>query len=149
MKNLGVYMAIFFLIYSGVMFWESLSMDYYSEYGPGPGLLPLWVSGLIFVLSVAYLVMSFKKEIILLTNVLPKGEGFINVVVCMGSLVLFMVLVPFTGFLIGSTVTLFILFWRGYKWYLSLGLSASIAFIIFWVFGVMLQVPLPVNELGW
>lgn len=149
MKNISVYMAVFFLLFSGVMFWESLSMSYYSEYGPGPGLLPLWVSGIIFVLSVVYLVTAFKKDIILFAHVLPKGEGLVNVLVCMGSLVLFMVLVPLTGFLIGSTVTLFILFLRGYKWYWSLGFSASVAFIIFWVFGVMLQVPLPVNDLGW
>ncbi|WP_248928410.1 tripartite tricarboxylate transporter TctB family protein [Paenibacillus hamazuiensis] len=149
MKNLGVYMALFFILFSGIMFWESLSMDYYSEYGPGPGLLPLWVSGFIFVLSIVYLVVALKKEIILFSKILPKGEGLVNVLVCAGSLILFMIIVPFAGFLIGSAVTLFILFMRGYRWYWSAGLSVSIAFIIFWVFGVILQVPLPVNDLGW
>ncbi|NOU92591.1 hypothetical protein GC093_05020 [Paenibacillus sp. LMG 31456] len=149
MKNLGVCMAVFFLLFSGIMFYESLSMDYYSEYGPGPGLLPLWVSGLIFVLSLIYLVIAIKKDIILFSQILPKGEGLINVLVCVGSLILFMIIVPFAGFLIGSTITLFLLFMRGYKWYWSLGLSASIASIVFWVFGIILQVPLPVNDLGW
>jgi len=149
LKNLGVCMAVFFLLFSGIMFWESLSLDYYSEYGPGPGLLPLWVSGLIFVLSLIYLGIALKKEIILFSDVLPKGEGFINVMVCVGSLVLFMIIVPFAGFLISSTITLFILFKRGYRWYWSLGLSASVAFIVFWIFGIVLQVPLPVNDLGW
>ncbi|ALS21117.1 tripartite tricarboxylate transporter TctB family protein [Paenibacillus naphthalenovorans] len=149
MKNLGVYMAVFFLLYSGIMFWESLSMDYYSEYGPGPGMLPRWVSGLTFVFSIIYLVISLKKDIILFSRILPKGEGLINVLVCAGSFILFIIIAPLLGFLIGSTITLFLLFMRGYKWYWSLGLSASISFIVFWVFGILLQVPLPVNDLGW
>jgi len=149
LKNLGVYMAVFFLLYSGIMFWESLSMDYYSEYGPGPGMLPRWVSGLTFVFSIIYLVISLKKDIILFSRILPKGEGLINVLVCAGSFILFIIIAPLLGFLIGSTITLFLLFMRGYKWYWSLGLSASISFIVFWVFGILLQVPLPVNDLGW
>ncbi|WP_375162508.1 tripartite tricarboxylate transporter TctB family protein [Paenibacillus sp. Pae15] len=142
-------MAVFFLLYSGIMFWESLSMDYYSEYGPGPGMLPRWVSGLTFVFSIIYLVISLKKDIILFSRILPKGEGLINVLVCAGSFILFIIIAPLLGFLIGSTITLFLLFMRGYKWYWSLGLSASISFIVFWVFGILLQVPLPVNDLGW
>ncbi|WP_174350799.1 tripartite tricarboxylate transporter TctB family protein [Paenibacillus sp. JMULE4] len=80
---------------------------------------------------------------------MPKGEGLINVLVCAGSFILFIIIAPLLGFLIGSTITLFLLFMRGYKWYWSLGLSASISFIVFWVFGILLQVPLPVNDLGW
>jgi putative tricarboxylic transport membrane protein len=149
LKNLAFYMSLFFLLFGGIMFWESLTMDYFSEYGPGPGLLPLWVSGLIIVLSLLYLISAFKKDIILFSQVLPKGEGLINVLVCIGSLILFMVIAPLAGFVIASTLTLFLLFLRGYKWYWSMGLSASIACIIFWVFGIILEVPLPVNDLGW
>lgn len=124
-------------------------MDYYSEYGPGPGLLPLWVSVLIFLLSVIYLVTGLKKEKIPFSRVFPKGEGLVNVLVSIGSLILFIVIAPLWGFLIGSTISLFLLFIRGYKWYWSLGLSVSLASIVFWVFGIFLKVPLPVNALGW
>lgn len=149
LKNLSVYMAVFFLLFSGIMFGESLSMAYYSEYGPGPGMLPLWVSGLIFILSVVYLGIGLKKEIVLFSQVLPKGEGLINVLVSIGSLILFMIIAPLAGFLIGSTACLFLLFIRGYKWYWSLVLSISLASTVFWVFGIILEVPLPVNDLGW
>lgn len=142
-------MAAFFLLFSGIMFWESLSMGYYSEYGPGPGMLPLWVSGLMFGLSAVYLVVALKKETVFLSQVLPKGEGFVNILVCIGSLILFIVLAPLAGFLIASTATLFLLFIRGYKWYWGLGLSVSTSAIVFWVFGIVLEVPLPVNDLGW
>lgn len=149
MKNLGIYISLFFLLIGGVIFWESLSMEYYSDYGPGPGLMPLWTGGAIIVLSLLFLGISVKKEIILFSKVMPKGEGFINVLVCMGSLLLFIIIVPYTGFLIASIITLCILFKRGYNWYWTLGLSTSVAFIIFWVFGILLQVPLPANEYGW
>lgn len=149
MKNLGVYVSLFFLVFGGIIFWQSLSMDYYSDYGPGPGLLPRWVSGIIIVLSIVNLVWSFKKDVILFSDVMPKGEGLINVLTCMGSLVLFMVIVPFTGFVAGGITTLFILFKRGYKWYSALGLSALVTLVIFWLFGMALGIPLPVNQYGW
>lgn len=149
MKNLGVYISLFFLLIGGIILSESLSMEYYSDYGPGPGLLPLWTGGLIIVLSLIYLGITIKKDVILFSQALPKGEGLINVITCMGSLILFMIIVPFAGFLIGSSITLFILFLRGHKWPWALGLSISVAVIIFGVFGVLLQVPLPVNEFGW
>lgn len=124
-------------------------MDYYSEYGPGPGLLPLWVSGMIVFCSLCYLVVALKKEIILFSSILPKGEGLKNVVTTIGSFLLFVILAPYLGFFISSTLMLFLMFKRGYKWYWSLGLSVVVTSIVFYVFDGILQVPLPVNEYGW
>ncbi|MEH7084929.1 tripartite tricarboxylate transporter TctB family protein [Neobacillus drentensis] len=149
MENLGIYLSLFFLLLGVVVFSQSFTMGYYSEYGPGPGLLPLWTGGLIIVLSLFYLWFSIKKEIILFSKAIPKGEGLINVITCMGSLILFMIIVPFTGFLIGSTITLLLLFKRGYKWPWAIGLSVTVSLVVFGLFDVLLQVPLPVNEFGW
>ncbi len=149
MKNLGVYVSLFFLIFGGIIFWQSLSMEYYSDYGPGPGLLPRWAGGLIIVLSLLSIVLSLKKEIIKIEDVMPKGEGMVNVLTCMGSFIIFMIIVPFVGFVCGGIITLFILFKRGYKWYSALGLSSLVILIIFFVFGVALDIPLPVNQYGW
>lgn len=149
MRKLGVYVALFFLIYGGVFFGLSLSLEYKSDFGPGPGFLPAWTSGLLLVCSVIYLAIAFKSEIPFIKDVLPKGEGFINVLVTIASLILFMVIVPIVGFVISSIITLFLLFSRGYKWYWGLGLSATVTFIVFWVFGFLFGIPLPVNEYGW
>ena len=149
LRNLGFYISIFFLIIGGLIFSESLTLEYYSDYGPGPGLLTLWTSILIIVLSLLYLFTVIKKEFINLSEVFPKGEGFINIIVCIGSLILFIMIVPSTGFLIGSIVLLLILFKRGYNWLWSIGLSVSVSLIIFGIFGVLLEVPLPTNSLGW
>lgn len=149
MKNLGVYISALFLLIGGVMFYESLSMEYYTEFGPGPGLMPLWTSAFIIVLSLIYLVVTIKKDTIILSEVLPTGEGLINVLVGIGSILLFIVIVPVTGFIIASILTLFSIFKRGYKWHWSLGLSVSLSLIIFGVFSMLLQVPLPTNQYGW
>ena len=148
-KNLGIHISLFFLIFSCLIFYQSMSLDYGSDYGPGPGLLPIWTSGVIVVLSLLYLVFSIKKEVIDFSKVLPKGEGFINIAVCMGSLFLFVILVSYTGFLLGSILLLMVLFKRGYNWAWSIGLSLTVALIIYYVFSYLLQVPLPVNTFGW
>jgi putative tricarboxylic transport membrane protein len=149
LKKLGVYVALFFLVFSGVVFWLSLQLRYSSQFGPGPGFLPLWTSGLLFLFSVFYLVMAFKKDIILIKDVFPKGEGFVNVLVTFLSLILFMALVKFAGFVITGIITLFLLFSRGYKWYWSLGLATTVTLVVFGLFGQLLGIPLPVNDYGW
>ena len=149
MKKLGVYVALFFLIFSGVVFWFSLQLPYKSQFGPGPGLLPVWTSGLLLLFSIIYLIVAFKKDIILIADVFPKGEGAANVLITIFSLILFMVLVPFAGFVISSIVTLFLLFSRGYKWYWGLGLATTVTLVVFFLFGNLLGIPLPVNDYGW
>jgi hypothetical protein len=149
LKNLGFYISLFFLSIGSIISLQSFRLDYYSDYGPGPGLLPLWTGILIIILSLMYLVMTVKKDSFPFEKVLPKGEGFINILSCIGSLILFIIIVPYTGFLLGSTVLLFLLFKRGYKWYVALCVSIAVSLFIYWVFGNLLQVPLPTNYYGW
>lgn len=149
MKSIGLYVSLLFLIVGGIVFIQSLSLDYYSEFGPGPGLLPMWISGLMIILSIINIISSLKKDAIKLSDVMPKGEGLINVLLTAGSLLLFIIIVPFAGFCIASFLMLSIVFLRGYKWYIGMGLSAGITLLLFWVFGSILNVPLPVNSFGW
>lgn len=149
LKKLGVYVALFFLIFSGVVFWFSLQLPYKSQFGPGPGLLPVWTSGILLLFSIIYLIVAFKQKSILIQDVLPKGEGAVTVLVTIFSLILFMVLVQFTGFVISSIITLFLLFSRGYKWYWGLGLAMTVTLAVFFLFGNLLGIPLPVNNYGW
>ena len=149
MKNLGVYVALFFLIFSGVFFWFSFQLPYKSQFGPGPGLLPLWTSGLLLLFSIIYLIVAFKKDIILIKDAFPKGEGAITVLVTVFSLILFMVLVQFAGFVVSGIIMLFLLFSRGYKWYWGLGLATTVTLVVFFLFGNLLGIPLPVNNYGW
>lgn len=148
-KNLGIYIGVFFLLIGAIIFAQSTQLDYYGKYGPGPGLLPMWMGGLTVVLSILYLRTTIKKDVIPFAEALPKGEALANVLACIGAVLLFIVIVPYVGFIAASMIMLFILFKRGYNWYWTLGLSAATTLIIYWSFGVLLQVPLPSNRLGW
>lgn len=149
MRNLEVYVSLFFIVVAGVVLQQSLSLQYYSDYGPGPGLLPIWSSGIMLVLAAANLVIAWKKNNTNISELLPRGTNLTNLLACVVSYALFLVIVSFVGVTIASILMLFILFSRGYKWYWGLGLSVLVAGVTVFVFGFVLGVPLPVNELGW
>jgi len=136
------------LIFAGTLFFQALSYDYYSDYGPGPGLFPLWLSGLLIVLSIAYIIDCYKKNIIQLKDVLPKGEGLRKIILIMVSLVVFYILAPYTGYSVAGIIMLMILFIKEYKWYWGLGISVVVTFVLFYTFYSVLNVPLPVNSFG-
>lgn len=149
MKNLEVYISGFFILFGAVFFWLATSMKYYGDYGPGPGLLPVWISGLLVLLSILNLISSLKRNNTHISELLPKGTGLINLLSCIGSFGLYIIIVPYAGFTISSLIMLFILFSRGYNWQWSIGLSVLVTGILFLVFSTALSIPLPVNEFGW
>lgn len=148
-QNAGVWAGILILIFACVIFSQALTLDYYTTLGPGPGLFPLWLSGILIVLSILYIFQSIKKEAVSFAEILSKGRGLGNVVAVLGSVIVFMLIVNFTGFIVASTVLLFILLVREYKWHWGLGISAGVSILLFVVFQVFLGIPLPVNALGW
>jgi putative tricarboxylic transport membrane protein len=148
-QNAGFWGGIAILIYSSVLFSQSLSLKYYSEFGPGPGFFPLWLSGILVILSIGLILISIKKERILFKDILPKGRSLIRVLLVPASLIVFMLIVNFTGFIIASSILLFMVFILEFKWYMSLALSSSISILLFFIFQSILEVPLPVNVLGW
>ena len=148
MKNAGALVGFLILIFAGTLFFQALSYDYYSDYGPGPGLFPLWLSGLLIVLSIAYIIDCYKKNIIQLKDVLPKGAGLRKIILIMVSLVVFYFLAPYTGYSVAGFIMLMILFIREYKWYWGLGISVVVTVVLFYTFYSVLNVPLPVNSFG-
>jgi putative tricarboxylic transport membrane protein len=148
-KNLSFIISILLVAISLFILIESLTLTYYSDYGPGPGFLPIWISGILLILSAIYMFQSFRKEKITFTDILPKGEGLRNLIVCIGSLLVFLFVLPFLGFLLSSILFLWVLFKQGYSWIASLGLSLLVTIIIFGIFSILLDVPLPKNFLGW
>ncbi len=149
MKSLEVYISGFMILFGAVIFRLAYSMEYYGEYGPGPGLLPLWTSGFIVILAVINLAMALKRGGKTLTEVLPKGTSLKNVLSCVVAYALFLGLVSFVGFTISSILMLFILFSRGYDWRKGLLFSVLVTGVLFFLFGSVLTVALPVNQFGW
>lgn len=148
MRNAGVWVGIVILIFAGTIAWQSMSMDYYGDNGPGPGLFPLWLSGFLILLSILYIIDSIRREVIDLGEILPKGPGLRKVISIFVSLIVFLIIVPFTGYTIAGIIMLSILFFKEYKWYWGIGISVVVTFILFYAFQSFLNVPLPVNSFG-
>nr|WP_239585890.1 tripartite tricarboxylate transporter TctB family protein [Bacillus mesophilus] len=149
MKNFGACLGIILLLFAGFVFWKSLSLEYYGPYGAGPGLLPRWLSGTLAVLSILFIISSLSKEKIYFKDVLPRGKVLIRLLSIIGSIFLFILIAPYTGFNIASITVLMILLLPEYKWFSALGISTAVTVILFLSFNTLLKIPLPVNMWGW
>lgn len=146
--TISVYAGIVFLLFSLVFFYQSLEFPYTSDLGgPGSGFFPLWLSGILLVLSIIYIYESVKKEKTEEES-LPKGKALRDILFILSSMIVFLVILPFLGFVLSGTLFLFILLYREYRWHLNLGISVGVSLFLFWLFGSTLGVSLPVNVLG-
>jgi hypothetical protein len=126
----------------------SSKLEYYSEFGPGPGFLPLWVGICITICAIALIVNLLRKHEKAGAFFKPKTkEGF--------KILLFIIvtflLLPVFGFSIGfglfAGVTMRVM--GKHRW-VSCGLTAiGIAIGIRFVFGHWLSIPLPAGIVGW
>jgi len=148
-QNAGIWAGIVLLLFSVFVFWQSFSLHYRTAFGPGPGMFPRWLSGILIVLSLVYIWQSARKEIFRLSEILPKGEGLINILSVLLSVFVFMVIVNHTGFMIAGTAMLFIVLFRHFKWYAALIIAFVVTLILFLIFKPLLGVPIPVNQFGW
>jgi putative tricarboxylic transport membrane protein len=147
--NAGVWAGIAVFAFAAVVFWKSLSLKYSSQYGPGPGMFPIWLSGILMLISLVYIWQSVKKAPVTFAEIIPQGRALGNILSVIGSLILFMLIVDFTGFVVAGTVLLFIVLGREFKWHLALGIGFGSSLIVFVVFRYVFDIPLPVNVLGW
>ncbi|MDD1637270.1 MAG: tripartite tricarboxylate transporter TctB family protein [Methylococcaceae bacterium] len=148
MNRAGAWMGIFILVFSGTCFYQSLSYGYYGKYGPGPGLLPLWVFGALMLFSLCLIIDSFRNEVISIKDTFPKGKGLKNVISVLLAVFLFIIATPYAGYNIASVLMFVILFAPAYKWYSNLCISVFATGIIFFIFNTLLKVPLPVTSMG-
>ncbi|MBM7607429.1 divalent metal cation (Fe/Co/Zn/Cd) transporter [Lysinibacillus composti] len=149
MKNISIYISLVLLIFSGVMLFDSFKLEYGGDYGPGAGFLPVWVNGILFILTFILFIMSFKKDIRLIKDVLPQHKERLHLLITILSPILFLTTLNFLGFTLSSILVLFCLFVLSFKWYWSATFAFIVSIVIFFVFKELLSVPLPVNQFGW
>ncbi|MCM3653339.1 tripartite tricarboxylate transporter TctB family protein [Metabacillus litoralis] len=145
-----ILVAVIIFLVAFIFLIQSLSLPYNSEIGPGPGFFPLWLSGILLIVSCIYIYQAIKK-------VKEKEEfqwfsdkqALKKILYILGTLILFVLLISFLGFLFTSTIFLFLLLVKEYKWYKSLMISIIVTLIVYWVFGTLLDVALPVSVFGW
>ena len=127
---------------------ESVSLGLWTRLGPGPGLLPLLLGGLLVVLAAVWAVQSLlagagsRSE-----EAEPLDLRYIAVVI--GSLILLAALLDLIGFQIAMALFLLLhLRWVGRRgWLLSVGLALAGSIGTFVLFDRVLQVPLPLSSL--
>jgi len=140
--------AVVVLILGLAVIFFSSQMEYYSEFGPGPGFLPLWV-GICITGFASYLILNIlrKHEKVGAFFKPRTREGFKLLLIIIVSFFL----LPFLGFSIGfglfAGITMRIM---GRHGWVACGLTAvGIAIGIRYVFGQWLSIPLPTGIAGW
>lgn len=143
-SGLFVLFSLFFLL-------ESMKLDYWSsQYAPGPGFIPRWASGAMSILSIIAFISSFREKSDTLAELLPKEKGSrINLYICWGGLLFFVLFVKQVGFLPTSFIYLSALFSRGTSWKKAIPIAAVVVIACFVIFKIFLRVQIPTNRFGW
>lgn len=149
--KLNTVISFCFILFSAFYFYNAMHLKLWSsKYAPGPGFIPRWVSGFMFVLAVISFVKSFKEDGITLDKVLPEElTSRVNLLVCWGGLVFFLIFVKKIGFIGTSVILLAALYSRGTKLPKAILVSVIVSLCCFLIFKIVLQVQIPTNQYGW
>lgn len=142
--NAGVWAGAVIFLIALFSFVVSLRYSYFGMLGPGPGFFPTWLSGILMALSIWYMFES-KKGKNESSESWPTGQSLKQILFIIISLVLFIVLFLLFGFLIAGFIFLALLFYKEYKWYTTVMMSAGITGFFYWLFNSVLQVHLPLG----
>jgi cell division protein FtsW (lipid II flippase) len=130
-------LALFLLI-------VSLQYAYVSALGIGPGFFPTWLSGILMVLSIWYIFESVKGKNVSKEE-WPAGSSLKEILFTIMSLFLFTILFALCGFIIAGAIFLFILFFKGFKWFINIPMAVGITLFVFWLFNSALNLHLPAS----
>jgi len=139
--------VIVLLLGLAVIYFSS-QLEYYSEYGPGPGFLPLWVGIIIAGCAIYVIIDVLKKHHKIGTFFKPRTKLGLHVLVI---IFITFLLLPLLGFSIGLAVFVGITMriMGKHRW-LSCSLTAVVtAICIHLVFISWLTIPLPQGLIGW
>ncbi len=143
---MGISGGVFSLVVALVFFVYALEYPYASELGPGPGMFPLWLSGILILLSLMYLYSAYKGADS--SEKAPDSQSQKEMLFILISMGLYVLLLPIIGFNLSSILFLFAFLRKGYPWHTSLGISIVASVILFFLFTEAFASPLPVNSFG-
>ena len=139
--------VIVLLLGLAVIYFSS-QLEYYSEYGPGPGFLPLWVGIIIAGCAIYVIIDVLKKHHKIGTFFRPRTKLGLHVLII---IFITFLLLPLLGFSIGLAlfvgITMRIM--GKHRW-VSCSLTAVVtAICIHLIFVSWLTIPLPQGLIGW
>ena len=139
--------AVVLILGLAVIYFSS-QLEYYSEFGPGPGFLPLWIGICITVFAIYLLINILRKPQKAGDFLKPRTREGVKLLII---IIATFLLLPLLGFSIGfglfAGVTMRVM---GKHGWVACGLTAvCIAIGIRYVFGHWLSIPLPTGIVGW
>jgi putative tricarboxylic transport membrane protein len=113
---------------------------------PGPALFPLLLAALWAPLGVALLVSGWRSQ----PTAGNDASSSRQMLVLLGLAVGYALLMPRLGFVSSSALFLTLAIgYLGYRhWWRAGALGLSVAFVVFWLFRVVMKVPLPDGWIG-
>jgi hypothetical protein len=138
----------------GLALWEASSFQYGTEFAPGPGFAPVWLSAIGIAVSVLISVNAFKAARRRRTspeNAEPGDKrGLFRVLATLAGLVAMVVITPWVGLV--SSILLFLLFLtlgvQRLPAVAAIGTSVATVLFVHVVFVHFLEVPIPRGPLG-
>ena len=142
---IGGVVVLFFGL--AVVFFSS-QLPYYSEYGPGPGFLPLWLGVVLIGCAIFVIINVLKKHDKIGSFFKPRTKLGLHVLII---IFITFLLLPFLGFSIGLAlfvgITMRIM--GRHRW-VSCSITAVVtAICIHLIFVSWLTIPLPQGLIGW
>jgi putative tricarboxylic transport membrane protein len=136
------------LILGLAVIYFSLELEYYSEFGPGPGFLPLWIGVVLIGCAIFGIINVLRKHDKIGTFFRPRTKLGLRVLII---IFIAFLLLPLLGFSIGLAlfvgITMRIM--GKHRW-VSCSLTAVVtAICIHLVFISWLTIPLPQGLIGW
>ena len=144
---IGVY--VISLILSSIYLVGALGYPMGTMDQPGPGRYPVFVGILLLIASAGSLVDTLLKPAEGIVE-WPRGRDFGRVLAVTAGTAAYAIMLPYAGHLIASVVTIFVvLHTMGlHSWPAKIGLAIAIALSSYYLFDVILNVPLPKGVLG-
>ena len=145
----GLILSLFF----GAALWEGLSFQYGTEFAPGPGFAPVWLSGIglcvsLLIAANGLRLKGFGSE----SHAAPRLEkwGVLRVALTLLGLAAMVLLVPVLG--LALSILAFLLYLtlvvQRHAWFTAVGASLGTVAFVYLVFVYALDVPVPKGPLG-
>ena len=155
MKRAELVAGILLALGFGVALWEATSFQYRTEFAPGPGFAPVWISAIAIVIALIVAVNSLRAPASARSVAAPSAErvdkgGLVRVGSTLAGLVAMLLFVSWIGFVpaMFAFLVFLTLFVQRLGVASSVAVSAGTVAFVYVVFVYFLDVPIPKGPLG-
>jgi putative tricarboxylic transport membrane protein len=144
--------GLFLILFAAVVLWHVQGFPSLDNGYPGPALFPSVLAVLFIFCGIGLIIQGIRQREKLLkldtgTLTLP---GLLNILFVLGTIVCYIFLAQYVGFLIFSFLVLLILMkWLKVRPLASILMSGGVTLVIYLLFAKILLVPLPWGLWGW